>query len=140
MVKVIDNKMFIGWQDNAAYGVDYISAANDVQTSGEVIHIIEDDNLIWKEKLALTIVADFEPLLTGESVDIKYKLDRNSNFKTLGAVSTVGATQARFTIADEGQRYKEIQYGVDLATSVSTSPKLLGVSLENDKLESEKRV
>ena len=140
MLKVVDKKLFIGWQDNVAYGVDYIDFENTPQSTGEVQHMIVDNGGVWKQKEVMTIVAKFEPLNTGESVDIKYKIDREDNWHYLGPVTTAGETTARLVVMDNGQRYTELQYGVDLATTVSTSPKLLELTVESDLLQQEKRV
>ena len=140
MLKVLNKKLFIGYQDNVSYGVDYVDAANAPYLTGEIQQILDDDGVVWKEKEALVIIADFLPLVSGQSVNVKYQLDRSGTWKYLGAVTTVGATQARFLISGGGSRYREIQYGVDLATSTTTSPELIGLSIQRDFLESESRV
>ncbi len=140
LVMVVNNKLLVGFQDNVSYGVDMISADNDPYETGEIQMLLEDDGEIWKEKEVLQIVANFEPLNEGESVDIKYKLDRSSTWNYLGAVTTEGETVARLVILENGSRYHEIQYGADLATTTTTSPKLLGLSIERDLLLSEERV
>jgi ribosomal protein S16 len=123
-----------------SYGVDYVSETNDSASEGEVQMLLTDDNGIFHEKEALTIVANFEPLISGQSVNVKYKLDRASSWTYLGAVTTVGETIARLVVSTGGSRYHEIQYGADLATTVSTSPKLLGLTIETDLHKSETRV
>jgi len=140
LVTVVNQKLLIGWQDNVSYGVDYVSASNDVYPTGEIQLLLTDDGAIFREKEALQIVANFEPLNAGESVDVKYKLDRGSQWRYLGPVTTAGATIARLIVTNNGARYHEIQYGVDLATTISTSPKLLGLSIERDALLTEERV
>lgn len=139
LVMVFNKKLMIGYQDNVSYGVDYIDASNDSQATGEVQLLLTDEGAMYKEKEALQIVANFEPLVAGQSIDIKYKLDRATSWTYLGAVTTAGETIARLVIANNGARYHEIQYGVDLATTISTSPKLLSLSIEKDHLKTEER-
>lgn len=140
MVKVVNKKLLIGYQDNVSYGVDYVDASNDSYATGEIQQVLEDDGAVWKEKEALIILATFEPLNSGESVDIKYKIDREDNWHRLGAVTTANATFARMVVWTDGSRYHEIQYGAELATTTTTSPKLLGLTIERDFLETESRV
>lgn len=137
---VVNRKLLIGWRDNTGCGVDYVDAGNDPFPTGTIEFLIEDDNSMWKEKEALNLVSNFAPLVSGESVDIKYKLDRATNWTLFGATTTADETKARFTIATEGQRYNEIQYAVDLATSTTTSPKIYGIALERDLLKGEERI
>lgn len=139
LVMVVNRKLLIGWQDNVGYGIDYVDADNGPYASGTVEHLIEDNGRAGKEKEALTLVANFKPLVSGESVDVKYELDRSGNWVNLGAVTTADATEARMVIAAEGSRYREIKYAVDLATTTTTSPTLLEVWLEKDLLETEER-
>lgn len=137
---VVNKKLLIGYQDNVSYGFDYITPSNDPVGTGEIQMLLTDLGAMYKEKEVLTIVANFEPLNSGESVDIKYKLDRATDWTYLGAVTTVGATNARFVVATDGSRFNEILYGADLATTTTTSPKLLSLTMEFDKLDTETRI
>ena len=139
-VTVVNKKLLIGWQDNVGFGVDYVSSDNDPYGTGTIEFLRDDDDLVWKEKRATTIVAHFLPLASGESVDIKYKIDRASTWTALGEVTTEDETEARLKVATNGGRYKEIEYAVDLATTTTTSPTLLACTLEYDKLKTEGRV
>lgn len=138
LLHVVDSTMLVGWQDGTAYGVDAISMSNAPQASGTFESLIRDNESIWKQKSSQTLVATFKPLVSGESVSIKTKTNRASSWSTLATTSTVGATELRDTLT--GNRFQEIQYAADLATSVSTSPTLLGVTLELDSQDTEKRV
>lgn len=139
LVMVFNKRLIIGYQDNVSYGIDYVDASNDPQSTGEIQLLLTDHDVMWKEKEILQIVANFEPLKTGESVNVKYKLDRADNWTYLGAVTTAGETIARLVVGTGGSRYHEIQYGVDLATSVTTTPKLLALSIEVEPLTTEER-
>lgn len=140
LVTVYNQRLLIGWGDNVSYGIDYVDAANNPYPSGTIEQIIDDDQAVWKEKEIMQVVANFKPLVSGESVDVKYKLDRASAWTSLGAVTTVGETVARFVVATNGARYHEIQYAADLATTTTTSPTLLGLTIEKELLQGEERV
>jgi hypothetical protein len=140
LVYPVNRKLIIGWQDGAAFGADYVDTANPCYNEGTIEFMLEDDDAIWKEKEAISLVANFNPLKNGQSIDLKYKIDREDNWHNLGKVSKEGETKARLQISKGGSRYKEIQYAVDLYSETGESPVLLGVTLEKDLLEKETRV
>jgi hypothetical protein len=67
-------------------------------------------------KYPLTFRVDFLPLVTGQSITLKYKPDRSSTWRTLKTQSTVGATEIAGSI---NERVKEIQFAVDLTSNGS---------------------
>ena len=56
------------------------------------------------------------PLVSGQSVALKYKPDRQSYWNTLQTQSTTGATEVAGSIL---HRVKEVQFAVDLVTNGS---------------------
>lgn len=137
LISVINKKLLIGWQDNTAFGVDYIDDGNDVYPTGTVEFLVQDDDIQWKQKELIQVIADYNPLLTGQTVSIKYKIDGASSW-TYPDVTTEEDRIARAIIPDG--RYNEMQVGVDLGTSLSTGPELLVVAAERDLNEKELRV
>lgn len=134
----VNQKLLIGWKDGIACGVDYVSAENDPYPTGTCEFLDDDDEFPWKQKLGNTLVATFEELASGESINLGYKLDDETNWTELGSVTTAGETIARLPLG--GKRYKLAKYKVDLATTTTTSPKVVDVSWERDLLEGEKIV
>lgn len=135
MVIANGRKLLIGWNVGTAYGVDEVDPTGACFTTATYESLVEDAQLISAVKLPLVARADFEPLIDGQSVSIKYKVDRESTWTSF-TESTVGATYARLPLKD---RVREIQIGIDMETS-TTSPTLLGISLENDNLASERQI
>ena len=127
--------LYVGWQNSNAYGIDKISTSNSPYSTGTIEMLIKDLNKLGKISYPLTFRADFEPLNEGESIVIKYKADRESSWETIDTQSTAGKTEARGTISEQ---VKEYQLAIDLKTTVSTSPKLLGAGLELDLAERER--
>ena len=140
LTHVVNSKLLIGWQDNVSCGVDYVAIDNPVYADGTVEHLIEDDGAMYHEKETVTITTQFEPILDGQSVQLKYKLNRASDWSLLPAVTTVGTTTTRNVISTGGSRYREYEIGLNLSTTVSTSPTILAISAERDELDTEKRV
>jgi hypothetical protein len=135
---VVNKKLLIGRQDNVGYGIDYVDADNDCFGDGTIEFLVDDNNMMFKEQRANTLLAVFDPLESGQSIDIKYKLDSDTDWTALGAVTTADETEARIIIPDG--RCREHQFAVDLASTSGTSPVLKNVALEWDDLKEEKKV
>jgi hypothetical protein len=136
MVMPIDQMLLIGWQDNTSFGVDVVDPDADVYPTGTLELLIKDDDKVWKEKILHIVRADFEPLLTGQSINLKYKADRAANWTAMPVpMATVGARKARFPL--KSLRHNELQVAIDFATSVATSPAMLEVSIKDDSNEEE---
>ena len=119
--------LYIGWRNSNAYGIDKISVDNDVYSSGSLELLIREITSISKQGYPLILRADFEELASGESIRLKYKGDRETTWNYSDYEDTVGATNTRLRIP---KRMREIQVGCDFATTVSTSPKLTGLTIE----------
>ena len=138
LLHVVNSTLLVGWQDGLSYGIDAVSASNPPQSYGTLESLIQDNNAVYKQKSAVTLQATFKPLLSGESIVIKYDPDRSGTWISSAPVTTVGATQVSAVLT--GLRWQEIQYAVDLYTSGSTSPTLLGLTLEIDDQSDERRL
>lgn len=63
----VAKKLMIGWQDNTGCGMDVVDPAGSCFQTGTIERNIEDMGTIWKDKQALVLRADFEPLTGPES-------------------------------------------------------------------------
>lgn len=136
MVLPLGNQLLIGWQDNTAFGIDVVDPTAAPYPDGTIELLIKDDDKVWKEKILHILRADMEPLNTGESINIKHKADRASDWTAMPAPeATALARKVRFPL--KSLRHNELQVAVDLATSVSTSPALLEISIKDDSNEEE---
>lgn len=140
----VDKKLLIGRKDGTSYGVDVVDPAGSPFSTATIERDIKDYGGVWKEKQAMVVRADFKRLLSGETVRLKYKLDRASNWtegssdNQTGYAATAGDTVARLPISMGN--HKEVQIAADLSTSVSTSPVILEITLEENLKSSEKIV
>lgn len=119
--------MYVGWQDNNKYGIDEIALTNDKARRSTIELLIADLGAVSKDDYPLVARVDHSALSTGESVVIKMKADRASDWTTLTTEDTAGATETRTTI---NQKMKEVQIAVDVITTVATAPDIYEVSLE----------
>lgn len=127
MVIALDRKLFIGWQDNVSFGVDVVDPLGMPFSTGTIEYLIEDDQAVWKDKTLNKIVANFQSLPTGGGIDVKYKLDRETNWHGLSTPDiTVGDSVAKVDVLNG--RYNERQLAVDFYAT-DTSPVLLEASL-----------
>jgi len=131
----VNDQLLISWKDGVAYGVDVVDPTAAPFATGTLELLIGDNSEIWREKLFDVARGDFEALNSGESMTVKYKLDKASNWTSSDAEATAGAKKVRLPVL--GTRYKEAQVAIDFATSVSTSPALLGLgySFDDNKTE-----
>jgi hypothetical protein len=135
LISVSGQTLFIGWQDGSAYGIDEVSQSNSPYATATYETLISDFGSIGGEVAPLTAKVSFLPLVSGESVTVKSKIDRASSWTTLGTEDTADANELRVPIEALG---RELQIGVDLATTVSTAPTVIGISLETERLQGEK--
>lgn len=144
MVFPSGQSLYVAWQNATSYGVDKIAVNNDPYEEGSVELLVADMSKIAKLKYPITLRADFEPLASGQSMRLKYKADRDEGWTEtdindpstyLAVEDTVGATDVRLPIV--GTRAKELQIACDMIVSGSgvSSPKLLGISVEQDPVE-----
>ncbi len=110
-----------------------VSFANASASRGSISLLVSDDNEVYKQKNATTVLIQHLPLATGESIQAKYSQDRGT-YQVSGFNSTVGSTKTALIIT--GQMYNEYQIGADLATTGATSPTITGIAIERDTNES----
>lgn len=142
-VHSVGTNLFIGWRDDSSYGIDKVSPDNDPYSTATIELLIFDDDGAYKEKRAQGMKVVSKPLVSGESYTLKYKKDRASSWSSSGdalIMSTVGATDASLTIEPDDGRFKEFQMAVDMATTGSTSPTIVNISLLFDDLAEEDQI
>ena len=140
--------LLIGWKNSTSYGVDVVSPSASPFATAKYEGLITHNSKIWAEKSANYLRGYFSSLVTGESIQLKYKIDRNSSW-TEGSTSntdnqngyadTALDKEVRMPIPNMDNRYNEIQFGINFATNQSTSLSFYGIALELDDLSQEKR-
>jgi hypothetical protein len=101
--------------------------------------MVEDLDVPYKEKNAVQLVATFDPLLTGESINVKYMNEEtDTNWNTNADSPAVGDITMRREIANG--RYFHMRVAVDLSTTGSTAPTLKSLVLESEDNISEDRL
>jgi len=78
MVYPSGQNLYIGTKNGSSYGIDSISVTNDCNTQGTVESLISDYGTISKQRQPLVLRGDFEPLVSGQSIRMKYKIDRGA--------------------------------------------------------------
>lgn len=78
----------------------------------------------------MTVRGDHLPLQTGESIDIKYKLNRATNYTVSPINSTIGSDFEELTV--QSGRGREYQIAIDMYATGTTSPTVLGLSVLGD--------
>lgn len=124
--------LLAGWQNTNAYGIDRIQVSNDPYSSSVVELLITDMGKISKKQYPLILRADFKPLKSGERIRMKYKADRESAWKIGEWEDTTDAKEVRMRVTE---RMKELQVACEMETTVSTSPTILGITVEAEMEE-----
>jgi|SRR3972149_3862607 len=136
-VKGIGSIMLIGWRDNTTYGVDKVIQTADVYATGTYESLIFDDKRPHQDKLAITLKATHKALVSGQSIQLGYKVNRTSSYTTDTANSTVDTTETRLPIPASVARFRDFQMEVILASTAATGPTVTSVALEYDDLTEE---
>jgi len=132
-------ELFVSWREGARYGVDSITPGGVPYDTATMEFLIFDNNKTFKDKLAIGIKAIFSPLLTGESITLKYKRNRQSNWVYSTAKVGDSEIQLSFNVTKTNMRFKEFQWALDVETS-GTTPEIYNVSFFFDDLEQETSV
>lgn len=122
------SKLYAGFQNSNTFGIDIVDEDNDPYPTGTLEYLITDLGSVASKKLPFVFRRDFLPLTAGQSVSLKYKPNRASNWLPLKTQDNVGATDVRGII---NQRVSEIQFAVDWVNT-SESVVFTQSTLESD--------
>lgn len=139
MLYPIGSALFISWKQGTSYGVDSVALSNSPYSTARCEFLITDVGKIWREKQAATLRAYFKALSSGDTVQIEYKIDRNSAWTEATAESTANAIESRVSLPTKTNRFNEFQVAIELTTTNSTSPEFYGFGFEFDNLNRERR-
>jgi len=136
MILPVNQELLIGWQDGVAYGMDYVNVANDPYPTATIEMLIEDLDVPYKQKEAVLLVANFDSLSSGCSVQVKYMNDETDTaFHTNPDSPVAGDTLTRMNIS--AGRYNHIMVAMDLISSGANHPTVKSFVLMSDNLETE---
>lgn len=121
-------KLYSGWQNGISFGIDIVNVTANPAPTATIELLITDFRSGPRPKLPLIFRTDFEPLLSGQSISLKFKPDRTSSWQTLITQNNAGATDARGII---NQRLKEAQFAMDII-STTQSPVVTYVAIESE--------
>jgi hypothetical protein len=133
-IKNFGDELYISWRDGSTYGLDIVDNSSDPATTASWESLTFDGGAVYKEKMAGRIKVFFEDLPDDVSITIKYKLDRASSWSYGDATTSGTSTQFEFPTA---RRFREIQYGFDVACSGTETPVITGVTFEFNPLSQE---
>ena len=139
MVFPVGSSLLISWRSRTNFGVDSVSAVNAPFATGTCEFLITDASKIWAEKQGGFIRGYFKALESGDTMKLKYKIDRESNWEEGTAVSTTGVKEARLPLPTKASRFNEFQVAIDLTTTNTTSPEFYGWGFDFDDLQHERR-
>lgn len=130
LVYPVGETLIVGWQDGIAFGADMINFSNPPAASGELDLMTQDLGALWKDKGNFKVRGDYLPLNSGESVDVKIKIDRAATWSVSPISATIGETVTEFPFLTG--RGREFEIGIDLYATGNTSPTVLGLAVLNN--------
>ena len=132
--------MFISWRSGSNYGVDSVTPTNDPFSSATIEFLITDAGKGYQEKQAQVMKTYHKPLVSGDSITLKYKIDRASSWTFDTAMTTADNKEARMPLPTKGNRFNDFQAAIDLETTNTTSPEIYSWSLEIDEMGRERNI
>lgn len=138
-VSAFGKDLYFSWKDGVLYGLDHVAKNGDACTSGKWVSLIHDAGNPLREKVAKTIIIEFYPLASGESVTPLYAKDADiytASYTEGLEISTVGATTAKLDLTTNTS-YKEFVFGFELKSSSGSYPKVKSVLYIFDDCEEE---
>ena len=139
MVMASGTNLYISWKNGSSYGMDVVKPSNVPYATATYESLISDADKLWADKEVSTLRGYVKTLVSGDSFALKYKIDRNSNWTTGDTEDTADKKEVRLSFPKQGTRFNELQVGVDLATTNSTSPEFYALGIEIDDLQHERR-
>lgn len=130
-VKAIGNDLWVGWQKSGSpntYGVDKLGT--NFQTSVWLetrIAGLDKQSKFTRFKLF------FEPLTTGESVDLKYKADQESSWQDIGSASYTTDGAATTKLLNEEFSATDVEFKITLAGTTAVMPTLTKLIVEYEE-------
>ena len=124
MLGIGPSKFFVAWKDGSNYGIDIIDTSTD---QDEVIYesLVFDAGIPYLQKKSTTIRLLFEPLTTGQSIEVYAKKNRDSSWNLVGTANTVGSFEESFAY---DERWTELELQIKLKNTEGIAPKLFSVA------------
>ena len=138
MVKNFGDTLYVGWRDDSntdaatKYGLDAVNNSSTPFETAYIESLIFDNGVAWKEKKAVAVLATFKEVPSGATLYLKYKVNRESSWKISEGITS--GKKAKFNI---NKRFYELQFGMNIAISGTTTPEVTFLGLEFDDLRNE---
>lgn len=133
-----NNTFLQSWKDGNAYGVDQVNMSNPVAKQGIISTLILDNNDIYHQEQAMKVRADHLSLATGQGIQVGYQIDRAGLFTYTNSI-TDAQTKIFTEQSIQNGRGREFELSAILTSTNGISPTLLGLSLLQDVLATEKQ-
>jgi hypothetical protein len=141
MVKSYSDTLFISWRDDSSqtsqkYGVDIVNNSSTPAPVASFMALQFNDSRPTHQKMASYMMITFDPLPVGVTVTPKYIIDSDSQW-TYGTPVSSTSQFTNYAILNIGRKYKNVQFGFDIAITGTLSPNIDGVYLFTDLLRKE---
>lgn len=131
-VKSYGDTLFVSWRDDTTYGLDKVDNSSPPFSTASWESLFTDNGVPFKNKTGNYLVATFDTLPSGASLLLKYRTERNGAWTYSSAFTSANTPDniAKFTI--QVKRYLEIQVGLDITITGTTTPVITSMTLVYD--------
>lgn len=126
-------ELYWGYYNGSGYYIDRVSIDSSPALTGSWYSLLYDNANAHKMKMGLKLILKMNPLASGESVALKYIIDRGTEVVS-APDSTTGDVRYEFVIS---KPFYNIKFGFNLATT-TTFPIVESIMLEFDDLVAER--
>jgi len=126
-----DTKLYVGWRDNATYGIDLINTTNKVATA-KYRTLYFDGGVQFIEKMFKVFHFTFDQMAANETITVKYRKDSETSFTTIGAISGSGPD---YLEVNRGIKCRRLQLQIEFTGTNNTLAKLRSIAAPYDVIE-----
>jgi hypothetical protein len=106
------------------YGVDMVNNSSTPATDFEINLLYYDNDQPYKEKLAKKALSTWDTLPSGVSLNMKYKMNKESSWHLVTDDTTMAVTSGTVAQINIGKQFIGLEIGIDGTCSGATSPVL----------------
>lgn len=136
MIRNFGDELFVSWREGSEYGVDIVDNSSDPASTAILESLTFDNEVAYKNKLALALKLTFTALPADMTVTLKYSINRAA-FVTADT-ATEGDTLIYSEFDPSGDvHFKEIQFRIEATGTATSTPIFNSFAFEFDDLEDE---
>jgi hypothetical protein len=136
MIHNFGDTLYMSWRDDSTgtvqYGVDIVNNSSTPATDFEINLLYYDNDQPYKEKLAKKALSTWDTLPPGVSLNMKYKINRESSWHLVSDDGTLPVTSGSVAQVNISKQFVGLEVGIDGTCSGATAPFCTGIYMDID--------